>query len=173
MTYVHCSSGSRDCTSLLPQACRAAQLQVHLTVLFSSRFHCNLSNKVSTTECIESSCVHPHGACSGAHGVQQKLYNWNTMNQRVFKKLDFVLAKRECEAVVNCDPGAVERVLKLVKIKVEAYTEKQSQKPRCTCSLQEANCDFTHNMIKRLPCSRCTSTLSQQRMTCQNLSSTH
>ena len=69
-------------------------------------------------------------ACSGAHGVQQKMYNWNTLNQRVFKKLDFVLAKRECEAVVNCDPGAVERVLKLVKVKVEAYTEKQSQKPR-------------------------------------------
>lgn len=60
------------------------------------------------------------------------MYNWNTLNQRVFKKLDFVLAKRECEAVVNCDPGAVERVLKLVKVKVEAYTEKQSQKPRFT-----------------------------------------
>lgn len=62
--------------------------------------------------------------------MQPKLYNWNTLNQRVFKKLDFVLAKRECEAVAACDPGAVERVLKLVRIKVEAHTEKQSQQPR-------------------------------------------
>jgi len=69
-------------------------------------------------------------SCSGAHGLTQKLYNWTTLNQRVFKKLDFVLAKSECEAVVNCDPGAVERVLKLVKIKLEKYNERQSQRPR-------------------------------------------
>ncbi len=68
--------------------------------------------------------------CSGAHGLTQKLYNWTTLNQRVFKKLDFVLAKSECEAVVNCDPGAVERVLKLVKVKLEKYSERQSQQPR-------------------------------------------
>ena len=68
--------------------------------------------------------------CSGAHGLTQKLYNWTALNQRVFKKLDFVLAKSECEAVVNCDPGAVERVLKLVKVKLEKYCERQSQHPR-------------------------------------------
>ena len=68
--------------------------------------------------------------CSGAHGVTQKQYNWTTLNQRVFKKLDFVLAKSEIEAVVNCDPGAVERVLKLVKVKLEKYTERQSQRSR-------------------------------------------
>ena len=67
---------------------------------------------------------------SGAHGVTQKLYNWTTLNQRVFKKLDFVLAKSECDAVVNCDPGSVERVLKLVKVKLEKYNERQSQRPR-------------------------------------------
>lgn len=66
---------------------------------------------------------------SGAHGVTQKMYNWTTLNQRVFKKLDFVLVKSECEAVVNCDPGAVERVLKLVKVKLEKYNERQSQRP--------------------------------------------
>lgn len=58
------------------------------------------------------------------------MYNWTTLNQRVFKKLDFVLVKSECEAVVNCDPGAVERVLKLVKVKLEKYNERQSQRPR-------------------------------------------
>ncbi|KAL3134828.1 hypothetical protein ABBQ32_007799 [Trebouxia sp. C0010 RCD-2024] len=65
---------------------------------------------------------------SGAHGATQKQYNWTTLNQRVFKKLDFVLAKSEIEAVVNCDPGAVERVLKLVKVKLEKYNDRQSQR---------------------------------------------
>lgn len=68
--------------------------------------------------------------CSGAHGATQKQYNWTTLNQRVFKKLDFVLAKSEIEAVVNCDPGAVERVLKLVKVKLEKYNDRQSQRSR-------------------------------------------
>lgn len=44
--------------------------------------------------------------------------------------MDFVLAKSEIEAVVNCDPGAVERVLKLVKVKLEKYIERQSQRSR-------------------------------------------
>ena len=58
------------------------------------------------------------------------MYNWTTLNQRVFRKLDFVLVKSECEAIVNCDPGAVERILKLVKVKLEKYNERQSQRPR-------------------------------------------
>ena len=48
----------------------------------------------------------------------------------MFKKLDFVLAKSECESVVNCDPGAVERVLKLVRVKLEKYSELLAQRPR-------------------------------------------
>lgn len=54
---------------------------------------------------------------SGANGFTQKTYNWNTLNQKVFKKLGFIIAKSEIEAVCNCEMGAVERVLKLVRVR--------------------------------------------------------
>lgn len=44
-----------------------------------------------------------------------KLYNWSCLNKRVFRKLGFVLSKAESEAVCTCQPGAVERVLKLLQ----------------------------------------------------------
>ena len=53
---------------------------------------------------------------SAAHRALNKLYNWSCLNKRVFRKLGFVLSKAECEAVCNCSPGAVERVLKLVQV---------------------------------------------------------
>ncbi len=31
--------------------------------------------------------------------------------------------KQDCEACCNCKPGAVERVLKLIKVKIEKYRE--------------------------------------------------
>ena len=44
-----------------------------------------------------------------------QLYNWSCLNKRVFRKLGFVLSKAESEAVCTCQPGAVERVLKLLQ----------------------------------------------------------
>jgi hypothetical protein len=61
--------------------------------------------------------------CSAAHGLAQKLYNWSTLNQRVFKRLGFVVAKAECEACAGARPGAIERVLKLVKYKLSRFAE--------------------------------------------------
>ena len=61
--------------------------------------------------------------CSSAHGLPQKLYNWTTLNQKVFKKLSFALPKAEYEAVAGCEPGAVERVLKLLKEKIAKYQD--------------------------------------------------
>lgn len=53
-----------------------------------------------------------------AHSTKQKMNNWNTLNTKVFKKMGFQLAPSDIEAVVNCVPDAIERVLKLVQIKV-------------------------------------------------------
>lgn len=64
----------------------------------------------------------PSPARSSANSVQQKSYNWNTLNTKVCKKLGFVIPKAESEAVVNCNPGAIERVLKLVRYKIAKYT---------------------------------------------------
>ncbi|KAL4854161.1 Sperm flagellar protein 1 [Chlorella vulgaris] len=58
---------------------------------------------------------------SPAHNSVQKLYNWTTLNQRVFKRLGFSLAREQYEAVVNAEAHAVERVLKLVRTKMARF----------------------------------------------------
>lgn len=64
--------------------------------------------------------LHNYG---GTNATEQKKYNWSTLNQKVFKKIGFQVQKADIEAMCNCKPGAVERVLKLVKYKVAAYRE--------------------------------------------------
>ncbi|KXZ46729.1 hypothetical protein GPECTOR_41g694 [Gonium pectorale] len=60
---------------------------------------------------------------SSANGLQQKMYNWNTLNAKVFKRLGFMVTRQDCEACCNCKPGAVERVLKLIKVKIAKFKE--------------------------------------------------
>jgi len=60
---------------------------------------------------------------SAANNTAQKMYNWNTMNQKVFKRLGFSVAKQDFEAIANCQPGAIERLLKLAKIKIAKFKE--------------------------------------------------
>eukprot|EP00762_Andalucia_godoyi_P002301 ANDGO_07474.mRNA.1 hypothetical protein len=49
---------------------------------------------------------------SAANGVTQKSYNWNTLNQKVLRRLGFVISKADIEDTVNCVPGTVERILR-------------------------------------------------------------
>lgn len=65
---------------------------------------------------------------SSANGIQQKLYNWNTLNQKAFRRLGFMISKQDCEAISTCQPGAIERVLKLVKLRIAKYRD-QSGSP--------------------------------------------
>ncbi|GAX78246.1 hypothetical protein CEUSTIGMA_g5688.t1 [Chlamydomonas eustigma] len=60
---------------------------------------------------------------SSANGTQQKMYNWNTLNQKVLKRLGFFIPKEDVMAMCNCQPGAVERTLKLVKMKISKLRE--------------------------------------------------
>lgn len=48
---------------------------------------------------------------SAASAVRQKMYNWATLNQKVFRRLGFQMEKVEIDSVVNCKPGAVELLL--------------------------------------------------------------
>jgi hypothetical protein len=48
---------------------------------------------------------------SNANSAKQKMYNWGTLNQKVFRRLGFVMDKGEVESLVNCKPGAVELLL--------------------------------------------------------------
>ena len=63
---------------------------------------------------------------SQANGITQKMYNWQTLNNKVFKKLGFVVAKNECEQAAKGAPGAIERILKLLKLKVARSRSKHS-----------------------------------------------
>ncbi|CAK60270.1 unnamed protein product (macronuclear) [Paramecium tetraurelia] len=65
-----------------------------------------------------------------AHSIQQKQYNWSTLNLKVFKKLGFQLSKNDIDSVIACSPEAVERVLKLLQIKIEKYLEQQKELER-------------------------------------------
>eukprot|EP00878_Enallax_costatus_P009579 GHUV01010009.1.p1 GENE.GHUV01010009.1~~GHUV01010009.1.p1 ORF type:complete len:216 (+),score=66.29 GHUV01010009.1:102-749(+) len=60
---------------------------------------------------------------SSANGMQQKLYNWNTLNQKVLKRLGMQLSKQQMNDVATGVPGAVESILKVLKVKIEGYQE--------------------------------------------------
>jgi hypothetical protein len=45
----------------------------------------------------------------------------------VFRRLGFVLRHPECEAVAACAPGAVERVLKLLRVRLLDYEKQHPQ----------------------------------------------
>ena len=57
-------------------------------------------------------------ACSSANSVQQKLYNWQTLNRKVLRKLQYQVPRQDIDDVVNCQPGAVEFVLKNLQVRV-------------------------------------------------------
>eukprot|EP01017_Pseudomicrothorax_dubius_P005680 TRINITY_DN11484_c0_g1_i3.p1 TRINITY_DN11484_c0_g1~~TRINITY_DN11484_c0_g1_i3.p1 ORF type:complete len:194 (-),score=39.89 TRINITY_DN11484_c0_g1_i3:253-834(-) len=51
--------------------------------------------------------------------ITVKRTNWNLLNQKVFHRLGFELAPVDIEHVINCAPNAIERVLRVVKIKID------------------------------------------------------
>lgn len=65
---------------------------------------------------------------SPAHSVQQKIYNFETLNQRVLKKLGFQIPRPVVEDIVNCRPGAIENVLNALQYKMAKYREKRLRK---------------------------------------------
>lgn len=55
--------------------------------------------------------------------MQQKLYNWNTLNSKVLKRLGLQLSKQHMTEIANGTPGAIEQALQVVKLKIAAYQE--------------------------------------------------
>lgn len=76
-----------------------------------------------------------------ASNSKQKLDNWMTLNQKVFRKLGFSLQKHVCEAVAFGEPGAVEQVLKLLQAKLAAYQSKK-ESSKATKRLIEAKSKY-------------------------------
>ncbi|XP_037927613.1 sperm flagellar protein 1-like [Teleopsis dalmanni] len=48
---------------------------------------------------------------SGCHGYQSKLANWETINNKVFSKLNMKLSKSKLEQLAKCETGKIEVLL--------------------------------------------------------------
>ena len=60
-----------------------------------------------------------------AHSAQTKIYNFETLNQRVLRKLGFQIPRQVIEDIVNCKPAAIENVLNSLQYKMAKYREKK------------------------------------------------
>ncbi|CAD8053258.1 unnamed protein product [Paramecium sonneborni] len=64
---------------------------------------------------------------SMAHSVQQKQYNWNTLNTKVFRKMGFQITQKDIDAVIQVIPQAIERILKMIQFKLDLFLDQQEQ----------------------------------------------
>ena len=55
---------------------------------------------------------------TSASSTQQKMYNWNTLNHKVFRKLNFQVQKSLLEDIVSSRPKAIEELLAKLQKKV-------------------------------------------------------
>eukprot|EP00760_Papus_ankaliazontas_P013149 PhM_4_TR15654/c6_g1_i1/m.61328 len=62
---------------------------------------------------------------SAAHSVDQKLYNWRTLNRKVFRKLSFEVDDVDVKDIVNVVPGAIERFLRALQTKVTQIQQRK------------------------------------------------
>ncbi|KAJ9471268.1 hypothetical protein DIPPA_23547 [Diplonema papillatum] len=63
-----------------------------------------------------------------AHSTSQKLYNWHTLQHKVFKKLNFEISEEEVNSIVTCIPGAIERFLRALLTKIQQIQQKKIQR---------------------------------------------
>lgn len=62
-----------------------------------------------------------------ASSLKQKVYNYETLNNRVLKKLGYTIPKQLIEDIVNCKVGAIEIVLNSIQYKIAKYRERKLQ----------------------------------------------
>ncbi len=62
-----------------------------------------------------------------ANSSKQKIYNHETLNQRVLKRFGFSIPRNTIEDIINCRPGAVEGVLNTLQLKMAKYREKEQK----------------------------------------------
>jgi len=60
-----------------------------------------------------------------ANNVKQKIYNHETLNNRVLKKFGYTLPRETIEDIVNAKAGVIEVVLNNLQIKMAKYREKK------------------------------------------------
>ncbi|KAH7307826.1 hypothetical protein KP509_22G079400 [Ceratopteris richardii] len=83
-----------------------------------------LAAEVVANYCPKMVDIHNYSA---ANSLAQKIYNWNTLNIKVFRRLNFALSKEDIDAVANAEHMAIERVLKLMKYKIAKHKPNASR----------------------------------------------
>ena len=63
---------------------------------------------------------------AAANSVKQKVYNFETLNQRVLRKLGYQIPRPIIDDIVACKPGAVEGVLNVLQLKMAKYRERKA-----------------------------------------------
>ncbi|CAM9230044.1 unnamed protein product [Ectocarpus fasciculatus] len=63
-----------------------------------------------------------------ANSSQQKVYNIESLNNRVLRKIGFQLTKSQIEDIVSCRTGAIEYVLNTLQFKMAKYRERRAQR---------------------------------------------
>eukprot|EP00756_Hemistasia_phaeocysticola_P010017 Hpha_TRINITY_DN14982_c3_g1::TRINITY_DN14982_c3_g1_i1::g.143343::m.143343 len=63
-----------------------------------------------------------------ANSQTQKQYNWNTLQQKVFRKINFEVSREEVTEIVTCVPGAIERLLRALQTKIVQIQQKKRQR---------------------------------------------
>jgi CH-like domain in sperm protein len=61
-----------------------------------------------------------------ANSMKQKVYNFETLNTRVLRKINYCIPRPSIEEIVNGRPGSVEIVLNALQFKMAKYREKKS-----------------------------------------------
>ncbi|EUD68117.1 hypothetical protein C922_01729 [Plasmodium inui San Antonio 1] len=64
---------------------------------------------------------------SKANSISQKRYNWNTLNERVFRRMGFRIDKRHVEEIVNCKYMGVEKVLNTFKNQLHKFQSSEME----------------------------------------------
>lgn len=67
---------------------------------------------------------------SAASNSQQKIYNFETLNQKVFKKFNYQIPRPTIESLVGCKQGVAEIVLNTLQFKMAKYREKKNRRNR-------------------------------------------
>jgi len=86
-----------------------------------------------------------------AHSVKQKIYNYETLNTRVLRKLGCVLTRAAIEDVVNCKPLAVEAVLNHLQLKMAKYKERRISAEQKAVAPAQAQQQQQHYQVESQP----------------------
>jgi len=55
---------------------------------------------------------------SQAHSAKEKQYNWDTLNNKVLKKMGYQIHQQDLDEIIRASPGAIERVLRVLQDKI-------------------------------------------------------